>query len=75
MPARSLDAVFFIDAAPTITFADGLFHVGYGVGKIHAEFVMLPKIFAKAMLLAESAQAQCQYSSLARNNVTKIKSA
>lgn len=49
MPDRSLDAVLYVQKVPTVSYEDGLFHVGYDVGKVRAEFVMQPKVFFAAL--------------------------
>lgn len=52
MLTRDLDAVFYVAHAPTIEFRDGVFLVGYDVGKCHFEFAMSPNVFLKARRLA-----------------------
>lgn len=74
VPASGLDAVFFVDCVPDVVFVDGLFHVTYEIGRdARLEVVMLPAIFAKAMLLANEANAQWQFGTMDAGNVTQIR--
>lgn len=68
MPTRDLDAVFFVGCVPEISFDDGMFHVGYAVGRrARFEIVMRPSTFNQAMLLAEEARAKWQLAALGAN--------
>jgi hypothetical protein len=50
MPARSLDAVFFSDQIPDMFIKDGMFHIAYTVGTVHAEFVLPPRVFLAGLV-------------------------
>ena len=73
MPARDVDAIFFVGKAPLIEFEDGLFRVSYDIGK-HARFevVMRPKLFMEAMLLAQEATAKWRLEGCPTDNVRRI---
>jgi hypothetical protein len=50
VPARDLDAIFFVPDGPEIRFEDGLFHVCYVIGKqARFEIVLTPKAFLVAL--------------------------
>lgn len=72
MSHRDLDAVMFIREPPMVSYEEGLFHVCYDIGNIHAEFVMQPKVFSKAMLFAEEARAKWHCGTMDNGNVHKI---
>lgn len=68
MPNRMVDAVFFIGMVPIIRYEDGLFKIGYNIGKqAFFEIVMRPKIFTDAMLLANEEMAKCRLESVGSN--------
>jgi hypothetical protein len=50
--SQFVDAVFYVQKDPSVRIEDGLFHVCYDTGKIHAEFVMRPTVFLKALKAA-----------------------
>jgi hypothetical protein len=49
MPTRRLDAIMYVGEVPSIFYEEGLFHVGYDVGQLRAEFVMPPRVFFSAI--------------------------
>lgn len=55
MSPKDLDAVFYCKDVPQIELRDGMFHVCYVVGGFHAEFVMSPNKFFKALRRAVKA--------------------
>lgn len=56
--SNDFDAVFYVREVPRFRFEDGLFHVCFNVGKVHAEFVMLPSVFLKGRRAAKKAEDQ-----------------
>ena len=74
MPTRSLDACFFIKTTPDILYEDGLFKVGYQIGKdAYFEVCLPPKVFNEAMLCAAEAHAKWRMDGLPSDNVSPIK--
>lgn len=56
MPARDFDAIFYVKHAPDIRREDGLFHIGYDIGKnARFEVVLTPATFQKALRAARLA--------------------
>jgi hypothetical protein len=65
MPARDLDAVFFVSDCPEIAFRDGLFHIGYDIGKnARFEVVLSPSTYLKALRCANELAAKWQVEQL-----------
>lgn len=53
--AVGLDAIYYIEKPPLISFEDGMFHVCYDIGKsAHFEVVMSPNVYLKTLRRAHS---------------------
>jgi hypothetical protein len=52
MADRVFDAILYCRTPPDISFEGGMFHVAYAIGKVHAEFVLTPNTFLKALRAA-----------------------
>lgn len=49
MPSRDFDAIFYVKNPPDIRIEEGLFHIGYDIGKrVRFEVVLTPATFFKA---------------------------
>ena len=74
MPARDLDAIFFIDRVPNVSFEDGLFRICYDIGKnARFEIVMRPAVFQQARMLVAEAVAKWQCETLGSENVAMFR--
>jgi hypothetical protein len=60
MPPNSFEGVFYVRHSPVIRYEDGLFFIRYDMGNVHAEFVMQPSVYQKAIKEVERAFKQFQ---------------